>query len=212
MGHEVFISYATADKPVADAVCHALEEVGVRCWVAPRDLEPGRPYARCIMEAIEASSLMLLIFSQAANESDHIAREVELAARERKPLLPVRVAEVLPNQELVYFLGRAHWLDAFTPPVERHFGALIAAVRRLVERGSDSAPAVPLASPSLPPRPVAGRVEDSAPLMAPIDRSAYVTEPARAWSAGRLQVALIVVAWLGLAGIGVLMRLWFMER
>lgn len=152
MAHEVFISYATPDRLVADAVCHALEEAGVRCWVAPRDVEPGRPYARCIMEAIESSSLMLLVFSQAANESDHIAREVELAARERKPLLPVRVAEVLPNKELVYFLGRAHWLDAFTPPVEQHFGALIAAVRRLVGKASSPAPTGPLISPeSLPP-------------------------------------------------------------
>lgn len=38
MAHDVFISYAQHDKPTADAVCHGLESVGIRCWMAPRDL------------------------------------------------------------------------------------------------------------------------------------------------------------------------------
>jgi hypothetical protein len=36
MAHDVFISYSTKDKPIADAVCGTLERNGVRCWIAPR--------------------------------------------------------------------------------------------------------------------------------------------------------------------------------
>jgi len=36
MAHDVFVSYASGDKPVADAVCSTLESHGVRCWIAPR--------------------------------------------------------------------------------------------------------------------------------------------------------------------------------
>src|SRR5262245_48842870 len=102
MGHEVFISAAAADRLVAEAACHALEEANVRCWMAPRDVDPGRPYAECIMEAIESCSLLLLILSPAANTSDHVAREVEMAARTRKPLLPMRIADIQPTKELTY--------------------------------------------------------------------------------------------------------------
>ena len=37
----VFISYASQDKAVAEAVCQALEKAGVACWIAPRDVVPG---------------------------------------------------------------------------------------------------------------------------------------------------------------------------
>jgi TIR domain len=36
-----FISYASQDKPVADAVCQALERAGMACWIAPRNVVPG---------------------------------------------------------------------------------------------------------------------------------------------------------------------------
>ncbi|MFP4660789.1 MAG: TIR domain-containing protein [Halanaerobiales bacterium] len=38
MAHDVFISYSTRDKHVADAVCNALEYNKIRCWIAPRDI------------------------------------------------------------------------------------------------------------------------------------------------------------------------------
>jgi hypothetical protein len=39
MTHEVFISHASLDKPMADVVCTALEGAGIRCWIAPRDVQ-----------------------------------------------------------------------------------------------------------------------------------------------------------------------------
>src|ERR1700738_1390409 len=42
MAHDVFISHSTRDKTVADSVCSTLESVGIHCWMAPRDVRPGR--------------------------------------------------------------------------------------------------------------------------------------------------------------------------
>ncbi len=158
--HGVFLSHASKDKAIADAVCHALEATGTRCWVAPRDVRPGVPYARCIMEAIESCSIMLVVISEGANASDHVAREVELAARARKPLLPVRIQDVAPNKEFVYFMGREHWLDAITPPIEAHLGTIIAAAQGLVPAAARpaggpvaSSPAGASPPPPTPPRP-----------------------------------------------------------
>ena len=44
MAHDVFISYSHKDKPVADAVVAGLENKGVRCWLAPRDIALGSSY------------------------------------------------------------------------------------------------------------------------------------------------------------------------
>ena len=46
MAHQVFISYAYKDKPVADAVCAVLESEAIRCWIAPRDVLPGADYTQ----------------------------------------------------------------------------------------------------------------------------------------------------------------------
>lgn len=45
MAHDIFISYSTQDKAVADAVCATLEKNKIRCWIAPRDVIPGMSYA-----------------------------------------------------------------------------------------------------------------------------------------------------------------------
>ena len=37
----VFISYASQDVAVANAIVEALEGHGVKCWIAPRDVEAG---------------------------------------------------------------------------------------------------------------------------------------------------------------------------
>ena len=52
MDHEVFISYSSSDKQIADAVCHTLESYDIPCWMAPRDVNPGNPYAKEIVSAI----------------------------------------------------------------------------------------------------------------------------------------------------------------
>lgn len=46
MAHDVFVSYSNKDKPVADAVIAGLENKGIRCWVAPRDITPGSSWGQ----------------------------------------------------------------------------------------------------------------------------------------------------------------------
>ena len=62
MAHDVFISHSTNNRPVANAVCAALEREAIRCWIAPRDVMPGRPYSGEITRAIQQSRAFVLIF------------------------------------------------------------------------------------------------------------------------------------------------------
>ena len=53
---DVFISYASHDSAVANDVAAALEGQGLKCWIAPRDVTPGAPYASEIVHAIRQKS------------------------------------------------------------------------------------------------------------------------------------------------------------
>jgi hypothetical protein len=64
MAHDVFISHSTNNRPVANAVCAALESAAIRCWIAPRDVLPGRSYSGEITRAIQQSKAFVLIFSE----------------------------------------------------------------------------------------------------------------------------------------------------
>lgn len=51
MEHRVFISHSSADRHIASAICHYLEESGIRCWIAPRDIDTI-DWAGSIMRAL----------------------------------------------------------------------------------------------------------------------------------------------------------------
>ena len=63
MAHDVFVSHSVKDKAVAEAIVALLEEDSVTCWIAPRDVIPGADWGESIIDAIESSRIMILIFS-----------------------------------------------------------------------------------------------------------------------------------------------------
>ena len=48
-----FISHAAEEAAVADELCRFLEQKGIGCWIAPRDVAPGSDYASEIVDGIE---------------------------------------------------------------------------------------------------------------------------------------------------------------
>jgi hypothetical protein len=132
MEFDAFISYASADKTAADAACAVLEAAGIRCWVAPRDISPGREYAAAIIDAIDRCRVMVLIFSSNANDSPQVRREIERAASKGVAIMPVRIEKVVPTKSMEYFLGDIHWLDAMTPPIENHLQQLAVSIKALL--------------------------------------------------------------------------------
>lgn len=155
MAHDVFISYSSADRPVAEAACAALERRGIRCWIAPRDILPGLDWGAAIIKAIEGCRIMVLVFSKNANRSGQIKREVERAVAKGVTLVPLRIENALPEKTLEYFISTAHWLDAWTPPMEMHLERLAETVHLLLTRTTrdsvESVAPAPKASPPIPP-------------------------------------------------------------
>lgn len=133
MVHDVFVSYSSADKPIADALCAALERDSIRVWIAPRDILAGQIWGEAIIDAIAGSRVMVVIFSSNSNNSNQVLREVERAVSKGIAIIPFRIEDVVLSKSLEYFLSSPHWLDALTPPLEQHIQRLTEMVRLLME-------------------------------------------------------------------------------
>lgn len=135
MAHDVFISYSTKDKVITDAICARLEQSGLRCWYAPRDIEPGADWAGSIVEAVGASRVMVLIFTPHSNASAQVLREVDCAVAAGVTVIPFRLTDTEPAESMRYYLSAVHWLDAVDEKLEAAIGELILLCRAVVETG-----------------------------------------------------------------------------
>ncbi len=138
MEHQVFISYATQkgdyteskDRQVADKVCIALESEGIQCWIAPRNIMPGDDWVNSIIDAVEKSEVVVLIFSSNANYSPWVNDEIKLALDKNIKIIPFRIDDVPPQGALRVLKVRSQWMDAYTPPLEKYLKKLIEVIQR----------------------------------------------------------------------------------
>jgi len=132
MTHDVFICHSSHDRDVADAACIALEQRGLRCWIAPRDLDPASNYRDSAAEAIAAGRVFLLIFSGTTG-SPQLRGEVGQAVAHGLPLVVFRTADAEPGMDLARLLGSAQRVDALTPPIAPHLDYLGDTVAQLLD-------------------------------------------------------------------------------
>src|SRR6266567_684593 len=135
MTPQVFISHSSKDKEIADAICHQLESAEIPCWMAPRNIEYGSDWTEGIMRGITACRVFVLVFSQNANGSGHVRREVAKAFSLGLQVIPFRIEDTLPQTSLSYFLETVHWLDAVSAPLEKHLNSLTERVKKLLANG-----------------------------------------------------------------------------
>ena len=109
----IFISYASADRAEALKVCKAIERRGIQCWISMRDVPPGANYQEAIVQSLRTARATVLVFSDAANTSDEIKKELSLASRYRVPVIALRLADVEPSDAFAYELSTRQWIDAF---------------------------------------------------------------------------------------------------
>ena len=137
MPRDVFISHSAQDKKVSETICAALEQNGIRCWIAPRDVRAGKSFPGEITRAIQQSKVMLLIFSRHSNSSEQVLREVQLAVDSHLPIVRLRIEDIPLSDDLRYYLSTPHWLDALSHPLSKHIPPVAAAIKELLEQGSE---------------------------------------------------------------------------
>jgi len=131
MPHDIFISYSTDDQKIVEGLSAYLEQNGIRCFVAYRDIPKGVDWAEAITNAIENSRLMVVVFSEHFNQSKHVDREIALCIQEEKPILTFKIQNATFTGTKKYYLQNLNWIDAFPDP-EKYFGSVCDSVLKII--------------------------------------------------------------------------------
>jgi len=128
--HTVFISYASQDVAVANALVEALELCGLRCWIAPRDVIAGSLFAEAIVRALNEAKVFVLILSVHAGASPHVGKEIERASAKRRPIIALRADSEPLSPAFEYYLSESQWIDLGSRLTDATVASLVDAVRR----------------------------------------------------------------------------------
>lgn len=131
MKYDVFISYSSKNQKIVEAMCAYLEQYKIRCFLAYRDIPKGVVWAKAIVDALDESKMMVVVFSEEFNLSDQVDREIELASEDRKPILTFRISDTMFKGAKKYYLKNINWIDAFPDP-EKLFDSLLDNVIKLI--------------------------------------------------------------------------------
>lgn len=127
----VFISYASKEADAANLVYSYLEGNGINCWIASRNIQGGESFAAQITDAIQGCSVLVMIASEASNNSIHVSTELSMALHERKKVIPFRIQNFTLSKDNFYLLQLSQWIDAFDD-MNGALKDLLAAVRNTI--------------------------------------------------------------------------------
>ena len=94
--------------------------------------EVGSDWTKGIMQGIARCRVFVLVFTDHANDSEHVGRELANAFSLGLAVIPFRIEAVNPRENLAYFLETVQWFDATTPPLQKHHLLLTEHVQRLL--------------------------------------------------------------------------------
>jgi len=86
---EIFISYASADRPFAQSLAKALQNEGWSVWW-DRAIPPGKSFDAVIEEALDGAKCVVVLWSKSSVASDWVKVEAAEASR-RRILIPALI-------------------------------------------------------------------------------------------------------------------------
>lgn len=122
----VFVSYARANQALVLPVIEGAKQAGRNFWLDQQGLTVGEGWAGEIVRAIRGAAGVVVMCSKAAFESDHVKREVYLADRYRRKLIPVFIEDATPPEDFEYFFAGVQHLKLYETPEGERPNALVA--------------------------------------------------------------------------------------
>jgi hypothetical protein len=124
----VFVSYARANAAAVMPVIEGAKRNGSVFWLDQKSIGAGDGWAGEIVRAIRGAADVVVMCSKAAFESDHVKREIYLADRYKKRLVPVFIEDATPPEDFEYFFAGVQLLKLFETPEAERADALVAAL------------------------------------------------------------------------------------
>ena len=119
MKQDVFVSFSFKDQETAEKIVNLLlNKYHITYWICTRDIRAGEHYKRTIVDAIKSSSIFLFIQSKHSVVSEEVPKEVSLALKNHKTIIPFVIDECDLEGDLEYDLLTVQRVDATKPTLE----------------------------------------------------------------------------------------------
>ena len=132
MDGQIFFSYSRRDGDFVDQLSGDLESRGIDVWIDRGDIFAGdTTWRQQIVEAIKSCSVFFIVLSPNSFGSNNVNRELTLAERHNKTIIPIfyKSAEI-PNS-MAYQLAGLQQLDFSTGDYDENLLSLLNALTRL---------------------------------------------------------------------------------
>jgi hypothetical protein len=189
------VSYASKDREQVLVLVQQLQRQGVSFWFDRESIDASTLWFREIVEGIDKCKVVLLVASQHCFASENVVKELSLALKRKRPILPVYLEPVEVPATMEYQLTGLQHVDWFRGDLGENLSMILRALARIgvtVEQ-TDPAARAPAAPPAL--EQVLLRLGARS---FSFDRPALRAEGVRRLSEGPLSLVVLQ----GLAGIG----------
>lgn len=128
---DVFVSHSLADTAFAGRLCIQLEDAGLRCWIAPRDIGVGVTWGQAILNGLQGSRAFVLVLSPSALASPQVQRELERAESLGAKLFMVRIAPSELAGIFGYIRSACEFIDCLPDMDERSVFTRLASILKV---------------------------------------------------------------------------------
>lgn len=108
---DVFISYSRQDIQFVHSFLSMFKENEINYWIDIDGIYSGDAFKKIITKAIKASKVFLFFSSEASNNSEWTAKEINLAVLFKKEIIPIRIDESNYNDEVVFDLAGLDFIN-----------------------------------------------------------------------------------------------------
>jgi TIR domain len=118
MTHDIFLSYSHTDRKIADKFIKIASARGLRVWYDQLILG-GQDWRGTIVDALNKSTMMLIFFSDETNKSTQLIKELAIADKLGKPVVPVLLENIEPSGAYLYEMATRNWVYLHPDPESR---------------------------------------------------------------------------------------------
>jgi hypothetical protein len=115
MSYDIFLSYCRTDKALADQFVELARRRGLTVWY-DQLISGGQDWRNSIVEALRNSKSLVILFSEASNDSRQIIKELAIADNFSKLVIPILVEDTEPRGPYLYEMASRNWINLYPNP------------------------------------------------------------------------------------------------
>ncbi len=118
MGSDIFLSYSRADQEIAEAFVKFATANGLSVWY-DKLIQCGDDWRGDIVEELSGSRALVILFSDNSNASRQLIKELGVADKLNKVVIPILIANCEPRGPYLYELATRNWVNLWPNPETR---------------------------------------------------------------------------------------------